>query len=90
VQINPEITVSGLVPVFARAMVVAVLVHQAPSHAYIDPGTGSLVLQGLIAFIVGATFALKNFYRTKVKAFLDFILRRPAPKDDPADADPKT
>jgi len=37
-------------------------------HAYIDPGTGSLVIQILIASFVGGVFLLKIFWE-KVKAF---------------------
>lgn len=44
--------------------------------AYIDPGTGSMLIQGIIAAALGAGFAIKTYYRTHVKAFLDFILRR--------------
>jgi len=45
--------------------------------SYIDPGTGSLVIQVLIASLVGGLFMLKVYWR-KVKAF---ILRRKG-KDD--------
>ena len=34
------------------------------AEAYIDPGTGSYVLQLLLAGILGALFALKVFWRT--------------------------
>jgi len=34
-----------------------------PAHAYIDPGTGSFVIQGIIAAVVGAGFMLKVFWR---------------------------
>ena len=37
-------------------------------HAYIDPGTGSLIIQVLIASFVGGLFLLKVFWG-KVKAF---------------------
>ncbi len=37
-------------------------------HAYIDPGTGSLIIQVLIASFVGGLFLIKVFWR-KVKAF---------------------
>lgn len=58
------------------AGLLALLAFQQPAHAYIDPGTGSLIIQGLIAAFVGAAFALKNFYYTKVKRFVDFVLGR--------------
>jgi hypothetical protein len=69
------------------AMALALLAFQPPAHAYIDPGTGSLILQGLIAAFVGAAFALKNFYYTKVKRVIDFVLgRKPAPPPGDGDA----
>lgn len=33
------------------------------AHAYIDPGTGSYILQIVIAGVVGAAFTLKLFWR---------------------------
>jgi hypothetical protein len=41
----------------------------AAAYAYIDPGTGSFVIQGIIAAIVGAGFAIKMFWH-RIKAFL--------------------
>lgn len=38
-------------------------------HAYIDPGTGSLIIQFLIAGAVGGPFLVKIYWK-KVKAFL--------------------
>jgi hypothetical protein len=37
--------------------------------AYIDPGTGSYVLQIAIAFLVGLAFSVKVFWK-KISAFL--------------------
>jgi hypothetical protein len=34
----------------------------APAQAYVDPGTGSFVLQGIIAAVVGIGVALKMFW----------------------------
>lgn len=39
--------------------------------AYLDPGTGALIFQALIAGIVGASFAIKIFW----KNIQDFFLR---------------
>ena len=44
-------------------------------HAYIDPGTGSLIIQVLIASFVGALFLLKVYWR-KVKAFLNNLFSK--------------
>ena len=40
----------------------------ASAHAYIDPGTGSFVIQGIIAAVVGASFAIKVFWHRIVSA----------------------
>jgi uncharacterized membrane protein YciS (DUF1049 family) len=37
---------------------------------YIDPGTGSLIVQAIIGFVVGGAFFFRNFFRklaTKIK-----------------------
>lgn len=38
------------------------------AHAYLDPGSGSFLLQLLIAGLVGAAFIIKGFWG-KIKAF---------------------
>jgi hypothetical protein len=70
----------------ASAVLLSVALYPPCAHAYIDPGTGSLILQGLIAAFVGAAFALKNFYYTKVKRVIDFVLGR-KPAEPPSDGD---
>lgn len=44
-----------------------------PAYAYIDPGTGSYVIQVAIAFVVGAFFAVKMFGRRAI-AFIKKII----------------
>jgi hypothetical protein len=39
------------------------------AHAYLDPGTGSYILQIIIAAIIGSFFVIKPFF-TKIKGFL--------------------
>ncbi|MBN8550174.1 MAG: hypothetical protein J0M12_12725 [Deltaproteobacteria bacterium] len=39
-----------------------------PAHAYLDPGTGSVILQVVMAGILGALFTAKTWWRN-VKAF---------------------
>jgi len=61
---------------FLRASgVLAVVLILAPSnaYAYIDPGTGSYILQIVLAALLGALFALKMFWRN-VKDFLSGLL----------------
>ena len=39
------------------------------SYAYIDPGTGSIILQAILAFIA-SVFAVASFYWNKIKLFI--------------------
>lgn len=55
--------------------VLSLLILIAPAHAYLDPGTGSILLQGLIAGIAGAIVAAR-LYWGKVKDFLTFSKRK--------------
>ena len=48
--------------------------------AYIDPGTGSIVLQALVASVVGAAIAVKLFWHSILK-FLG--IRKGIPLDPP-------
>ena len=53
--------------------------------AYIDPGTGSIILQALVASVVGAAIAVKLFWHRILK-FLG--IRKPAntdPSEKPGD-----
>ena len=51
------------------------LVFTTPSYAYLDPGTGSYVLQLLIGVLIGAAFAIR-FYWKKIWSFLSNRLSR--------------
>ncbi len=46
-----------------------------PAYAYLDPGTGSIVLQGLIAAVAGGLVAAR-LYWDKVKRYLSFGKRK--------------
>jgi hypothetical protein len=39
------------------------LIFAQPAHAYIDPGTGSMVLQLVLAGLAGVGLALKVFWK---------------------------
>ena len=73
--------VRSVAPVSALAA--GVLLSES-AHAYIDPGTGSILLQGLIAAVAGA-FVTMGMYWERVKAF---FRRSNAPNvDEPAEHD---
>ncbi len=44
-------------------LLVAALLVPTAAHAYVDPGTGSLAVQGIIAAILGAGLTLKLTWR---------------------------
>jgi hypothetical protein len=55
----------------AAAALVAALLLLLPTsaHAYLDPGTGSYVIQMIIAGLLGAAFAIKMYW-LRIKRFL--------------------
>ena len=53
--------------------------YAAPAWAYIDPGTGSMIVQSIIGAAVTAMVAL-GFYWNKVKTFLFRNRARPPKK----------
>ena len=55
-------------PLALVAVLVLVLLP-SPALAYIDPGTGSFVIQGIIAAIVGAGIAIKMYWH-RIKSAL--------------------
>jgi len=56
-------------------------VAEGPRLAYLDPGSGSFILQALVAMLAGAVVAI-NAYWTKIKSFLS----RSKPDEDDPDA----
>ena len=46
------------------------------ANAYLDPGTGSYVVQLLIGSLLGGLFALGVFWRRVVASFKRFLRRR--------------
>lgn len=50
------------------------------AHAYLDPGTGSYVLQILVGALLGGLFAIGIFWR-RVLAFVRRIFTRSGDKD---------
>ena len=57
------------------AMIAALLALPQTASAYLDPGTGSMLLQGLIALVGGVMTAIGLYWRT-VKGFLHRMRHR--------------
>jgi hypothetical protein len=66
----------------ALVLLIAALLAPATAHAYVDPGTGSMVLQGVIAAVLGLGLTLKLYWR-KIRKRLTGKRER----DDETDAD---
>jgi hypothetical protein len=58
-------------------MIVGAAEVQDPVYAYLDPGTGSIVIQAVVAGVVGA-LAVCRFYWSRLKG----LFRRTSPKDN--------
>jgi hypothetical protein len=58
-----------------------VVAPTGPAHAYLDPGTGSIILQGLLAVIAGSAVTLR-LYWSKVKGFFGRGKTEGAPQSD--------
>lgn len=65
----------------ALVMALAMLLMPSPALAYLDPGTGSFLIQGVIAVVVGAGFAIKMFWH-RIKAL---FTGQPMDEDDDPD-----
>ena len=57
------------VGLIAYLCLVVILVVPFPAQAYIDPGTGSMILQMAIGAIAGALITLKLFWNQVVSFF---------------------
>ena len=60
-------------------LLVAVAVHAAPAAAYIDPGSGSLIIQLILGGIAGLGVVLKLFWHRLVAPFRKAAPEAPAP-----------
>ncbi|MFA6511988.1 MAG: hypothetical protein WCV86_02620 [Patescibacteria group bacterium] len=50
------------------AIIFILLADLQPAHAYLDPGSGSFILQMILGVVLGSLVALKVFFR-RIKAF---------------------
>jgi hypothetical protein len=69
----------------AAIVVVAAFLTPLGALAYIDPGTGSYVIQLLIAAFIGISFSIKIFWKKIVRLFSkNSRPDQPKPDDKPA------
>jgi len=53
-------------------LLIFIVITAENAFAYLDPGTGSFVLQMLIAGVLGGLFVIKTYWR-KIKIFINKI-----------------
>ena len=58
----------------------------SPAYAYLDPGTGSMIVQSTIAGILGIAFAIKMYWYRIKAAFNRMIGRKPVNKSSSEDS----
>ena len=66
--------------ILASLLLMVVIVPNA--HAYIDPGSGSLMIQMLIASAIGGLFTLKAYFRTIKEKVSNFCLKKENRKEN--------
>ncbi len=76
-------TLKPIVPICLFALLLLVA-WPGGAHAYIDPGTGSYVLQLIIAGVIGFAFTLKVFWG-RFRGFFQHVILR---KKDTSDITP--
>ena len=59
----------------------AALLFAAPSHAYLDPGTGSIILQSILAGVAVAIGFLRMYWQ-RFKAFLSSLTGKADIRDE--------
>lgn len=63
------------------AMVLYILLSSSRAHAYLDPGTGSMVVQAVIAGIAAVSVSL-GIFRSRVASFFGKLFgRKPCKRD---------
>jgi hypothetical protein len=56
-------------PLAVTLFALVTLLYASPALAYLDPGTGSILLQGVIAVIAAGAVALKLYWRRLKSVF---------------------
>lgn len=67
---------------------IAVLIFPPITHAYLDPGTGSYIIQILLSIILGSLFAFKLFF-TKIKVGLKKLFSRNKKNNNKNESNPR-
>jgi hypothetical protein len=62
-------------PLLTVALGLSVLLFASnPAYAYLDPGTGSMIVQAIIGMVVAVSVSL-SIFRNRIKAFLKRLFK---------------
>jgi len=66
-----------MIYLWIRGLFIVLIISIIPQNAfaYIDPGTGSYIIQIIIAALVGGLFAIKMFW-IKIKTFITSMFKK--------------
>ena len=60
---------------FIYKVLIIIVALTSNAHAYLDPGTGSIILQAILGFIAAALTTL-SFYWNKFKMFISKLFKK--------------
>lgn len=66
--------------VIVSFLLILLIITPEPAQAYLDPGSGSFIIQILIAGIVSMAFFIRNFW-SQITGFITNLFKRP-PSDE--------
>ena len=76
---------------FGALLTMAYVADAGMAHAYIDPGTGSILLQGIVGGVATFLVVIRMYGAKAKRMYLSYMGREPAePESDPTTTDPKT
>lgn len=75
-------------PALRTAITCYLICTSAPAYAYLDPGTGSMMLQALIGALAGG-LVVGRVYWAKIKGFFSDAKRDPSDKGSTEESDSK-
>ena len=76
---------------FGALLTIAYVADAGMAHAYIDPGTGSILLQGIVGGVATFLVVIRMYGAKAKRMYLAFTGREAAgPDSGPPAADPKT
>lgn len=73
---------------FSWAMVLTIgyfalfMAAERPAHAYLDPGSGTMIIQMIVAALAGALLSLRLFWRSLKENVMAFFSRGESSRDE--------